>query len=73
MRESSVVILDEQLFQHLLLQVRKAQGKLYQVKGGRELADELDWSIKVIDLTSYGQGDHMLERLMDEQGLTFIE
>lgn len=73
MRESSVVILDEQLFQHLLLQVRKAQGKLYQVKGGRELADELEWSIKVIDLTSYGQGDYMLDRLMEEQGLTFIE
>lgn len=73
MRESSVLILDERLFQHLLLQVRKAKGKLHQVKGGRELADELEWAIRAIDLTSYAQCDQMLDRLMDEQGLTFID
>lgn len=73
MKHSTMIIVDEQIFQHLLLQVRKAQGKLYQVKGGRELADELEWSIKAINLTSYDQAPQMLDRLMDEQGLTFID
>ena len=37
MKHSTMLIVDEQLFQHLLMQVLKAKGKLYQVKSGREI------------------------------------
>lgn len=73
MKESTLIILDERLMQHLLHQVRKAQGKLYQVKGGRELVEELNWAIRAIELTSYEQAPQMLDKLIDEQGLTYIE
>lgn len=71
--ESTKIIIDRAMFEHLMIQVRKAQGKLYQVKGGRELASEIDWIMKMIDKTAYLNADKELDQLMDELGLTYVE
>lgn len=73
MRDSCYILVDERQFLHLLEQVRKAQGKLYQVKGGRELIDEIDWIIKGIELTTYTQAEETLEDFKIQEGLTDLE
>ena len=67
-----LMIVDEQILLHLFHYVRKAQGKLHQVKGGRELIDELEWAMKQIELTTYTRGNELLSDLMIQEGLTPI-
>lgn len=69
MQPSQFLIIDERHFRNLLLQVRKAQGKLHQVKGGREIIDELNWIIRAIELTSYEDAETQMRKLMIEQYL----
>lgn len=60
------VVIDEIVLLNLLTQVRRAQGKLWQVKGGRELINEIDDAIYIIGKQANEYQPDMIETFLRE-------
>lgn len=65
----TVMLIDSAMYYNLLTHIRKVQGKLYQVKGGQEVLQDLNYTISLIDQMQQLGFENMLRQFAEQHNL----
>lgn len=65
----AIVLVSEQVLINLLMDVRKAQNKLYNAHCSRSLIADLNWDIRTIERTTFEDSGRLMAEFCKQENL----